>query len=246
MGQILTVVSGKGGTGKTTLCAALASCLCTAGNRVLCIDADIGLRNLDISLGMAEIPALTFSSVMRGEYALEESAAHPQMSDLLLLTAPVTEKAEDLDPDQFGRLLKQAKEKFGWILIDAPAGVGAGFALAVRHADWAIVVSGADPASIRDAARTADLLLGQNPRVQARLVMNRVQPKMLSRMKQTVDDVMDTVGLQLLGIVPEDVQVPLLAAQQKLLISDESSAAAQACRNIAMRLCGKRVPLMRL
>lgn len=244
MAEIVSVISGKGGTGKTSLCAAVASCLAAGGSRVLCIDADVGLRNLDISLGMSDEPILPFTAVMRGEYPLEKAAVHPQLSSLSILTAPITESAESLDGGQFAQLLRQAEERFEWIFIDAPAGIGAGFRLATRQAGCAIVVAGSDPASLRDAARATDVLLFDRPELETQLVVNRVSPALYRRMQATVDDVMDGVGLPLLGIVPEDCSVTLAAAKGVPLPLYSTKGAAHACRNIARRLCGQKVPLL--
>ena len=157
--QVLAVISGKGGTGKTSLCAGIASCLAMDGLRVLCIDLDVGLRNLDIALGMQDVAVLPFTALMRGEYSLQQATQHPTLANLFLLTAPVTEDPETIDADAFGRLLDAARDAFDWILLDAPAGVGALFRMATRYADEAAVVALADPASQRDAARAAELLL---------------------------------------------------------------------------------------
>ena len=153
--QVLAVISGKGGTGKTSLCAGIASCLAMDGLRVLCIDLDVGLRNLDIALGMQDVAVLPFTALMRGEYSLQQATQHPTLANLFLLTAPVTEDPETIDADAFGRLLDAARDAFDWILLDAPAGVGALFRMATRYADEAAVVALADPASQRDAARAA-------------------------------------------------------------------------------------------
>ncbi len=247
LSQVLSVVSGKGGTGKTSICAGVACCLAQQGMRVLCMDLDVGLRNLDISLGMSTEPVLPFTSVMRGEYGLERAAAHPSITGLYLLTAPVTETAESLEQesDAFGALIAQASAVFDWILLDAPAGIGAGFRLATRYATQTMVVSGADPASLRDAARATDVLLYEHP-IEARLAVNRISTKLFSRMQATVDDVMDGVGLPLIGIVPEDSSVTLAAAAGVPLVSFTARGASRACRNIAYRLCEKKTPLMRL
>ena len=173
MGQVLAVISGKGGTGKTSVCAGVAGCLCMEGARVLCIDADLGLRNLDISLGMASEAGLSFFDVMRGDYAIEQAPRAAGLPGLQLLTAPVSVKADEIDRGAFEALIHDAKERYDWVLIDAPAGVGAGFELAVRFADELVVVCLADPASQRDAARAAELALSRRD-VPARLVVNRV------------------------------------------------------------------------
>ena len=245
LAHIVSFVSGKGGTGKTSLCAAIAERLTMEGQTVLCIDLDVGLRNLDIALGMADCAVLPFTSVMRGEYALSQAAKHPSFENLRLLTAPVTERAEDIDETQFLALVRQARQEFDWVLLDAPAGVGAMFRLAVLDADEAVIVSLADPASQRDAARTAELLFEQRE-LPARLVVNRVSARMFSKMRFTVDDVMDNVGLPLLGIVPDDPSVTLAAAANVPLVRYTAEGAATAADHLAGRLLGRRVQLMKI
>ena len=247
MGQVLAVISGKGGTGKTSLCAGVAASLAEAGQRVLCVDADVGLRNLDISLGLAEEPALCFTDVMRGVYPLSGAAVHPGFRNLHFLTAPVTERPEDLDPEQFRQLREQVRQEYDWCLIDAPAGVGAGFALAVRWADLAMVVTNGDPASLRDGARAAEAV-EELSRAEPRLVVNRIKRRFFRKTRFTVDDCMDSVGLRLLGIVPEDEAVTYAAAMGKSLLqmSAGKKSAAAACRNLAGRLLEKKIPLLNL
>ncbi len=245
MAQVLAVISGKGGTGKTSLCAGIASCLAMEGQRVLCIDLDVGLRDLDIALGMADTAVLPFTAVMRGEYALHHATAHPTIQGLRLLTAPVTESPSSIDPETFGALIEQARADYDWVLLDAPAGVGTMFRLALRFADEAALVALADPASQRDAARTAQLLLQQR-RIPARIIVNRAIVRLFAKMRATVDDVMDGVGLPLLGVVPEDAAVTLAAAEGKPLVQYTYHGAALACLHIAKRLCGQRVPIMKI
>ena len=146
MAQVLAVISGKGGTDKTSLCAGVASCLAMEGQRVLCVDLDVGLRNLDIALGMSDMAVLPFTSVMRGEYSLQQVSQHPTIENLALLTAPVTEDAETVDTETFGKLLAEARGSYDWILLDAPAGVGSLFRMAIRFADEAMLVTLAGPA----------------------------------------------------------------------------------------------------
>ena len=214
MAQIVSLISGKGGTGKTSLCAGIAACLARDGFRVLAIDLDVGLRNLDIALGMADEAALPFTAVMRGETPIEQATPHPSQSRLSLLTAPVREQIESIGLRPFGAMLRQAKGKFDWILLDAPAGLGRGFQLATAFADEAIVVTLADPASQRDAARATELLLARRE-IPVRMAVNRVSPKLFTKMQSTVDDVMDLVGLPLLGLVPEDVCSSILPSRAR-------------------------------
>ena len=245
MGKIAAVVSGKGGTGKTTLTAGIASCLAALGQRVLCIDADVGLRNLDISLGMSEGCSLPFSCVMRGENSLSDAREHPAIAGLFLLTAPLSETPESINPEAFGNMLAEAKEQFDWVFLDAPAGIGALFRLAVSNADTVLVVSGGDPASLRDAATAAELVFSLHE-TQAYLIVNRVFARLYAKMHSTIDDVMDAVGLPLLGIVPEDPALTLAASEQTAAILYETGGAAKAFLNISKRLLGKRIPLMKL
>lgn len=245
MGQVLAVISGKGGTGKTSLCAAVAASLAEQGQKVLCIDADVGLRNLDLSLGLGLEPALPFTAVMRGDYALSQATVHPDIQTLHFLTAPVTEEPEDLEDGAFAALLEEARRTYDWCFIDAPAGVGAGFRLAVRHADLAMVVSGGDPAALRDGARAAQAL-AEISDAEAKLVVNRIRRRFFRRTRSTIDDCMDAVGLPLLGIVPEDEAVSLSAAKGQLLIHGSKKGAALACRHIACRLLGVKQPLLNL
>lgn len=242
MGEIIAFLSGKGGTGKTSVCAGVASSLAKMGQSVLCIDCDVGLRNLDIALAMSECGALSFREVYEGGYTLEQAAVHPQFPNLRFLTAPVNCTAGQIDAGAFGALLSQAAKEFRFVLLDAPAGVEAGFQLAARHAHRVVVVTVTDPASIRDAARTGELLelMGKN---EVRLVVNRVNEKLYDAGKFTVDDVIDKTGLQLLGIVPEDTKVVLAAAFEKPLISYTKKGAAAACGRIARRILGFSIPI---
>ncbi len=239
----MAILSGKGGTGKTSVCAALATALAVTGLRVLCIDCDVGLRNLDISLGMTQVETLSFLDVCRGDYPLEKAAAHPEFPSLRFLTAPVNCWAEDVDTEAFTALVRQARRDFDYVFLDAPAGMDAGFRLAARNADRCVLVTGADPASVRDAGRTGQLLERMGKK-NVRLIVNRIQPKMISAMKRTVDDVMDDAGLPLLGIVPEDPEVTFAAAFGKpLLKHSKKGEASAAFRRIAKRLQGMPVPI---
>lgn len=243
MGETIAILSGKGGTGKTSVCALLATALADAGQKVLCIDCDMGLRNLDISLGLAESGALSFLDVAQGGYRLDQAAKHHRYPTLRFLTAPISQSAEDVDTDRFRALLEQAREIYDYIFLDAPAGVDAGFRLAARYAGRVILVTGADPAAVRDAERAGQLLdlMGKD---NVRLVVNRIRPKLLRAMDLTVDDVMDSAGLPLLGLVPEDPNVVLAATfGQPLLQYSKRCSASRAGRRIAKRMMGISVPL---
>ena len=240
MGELIAIVSGKGGTGKTSLCAGIAQALSETGEQVLCIDCDVGMRNLDIALGLSQLGALSFQEAR--EYGLDKATQHPDFPGLWFLTAPMNCAPEDVDLQEFGKLLEDARRRFSYVLLDAPAGVDAGFRLAARYADRVVVVTGADPASVRDVGR-AGLLLQDMGKNNVRIIVNRIDPEMVRLMRLTVDDIMDRTGLPLLGIVPEDPEVVLAAVFEKPLLKKRKKGAAAACRRIAKRIQGRRVPL---
>ncbi len=245
MGDVLVVTSGKGGTGKTTLCAGIASCLAAMGQRVLAIDCDIGLSNLDIALGMTDCATISFLDVMMENHYLADAPEHPSIPGLQLLTAPSKTRAGLVDDIIFGRLIEEAAESYDWVLLDAPAGIGFGFDLAAAYATRAILVATADPGSLRDAQHTAGLLVdhGIDP---IHLVVNRVTRRLLGSIRSTVDDMMDHVGLPLLGLIPEDQAVPVAAARGNALVLRSRKGAAMACLHISRRLLGMEAPLMHM
>ena len=243
MGEVLVVLSGKGGTGKTSVCAGIATALAQSGERILCIDCDVGLRNLDISLGLSDSGALSFLDVCSGAYPLERAEKHPDYPTLSFLTAPMNCGAEKIDPDSFGQMLREARQMFDYIFLDAPAGVDAGFRLVTQAADRFLVVTGAGPAAIRDAARVGELLeLAGKQNI--RMVVNRVDRDVLAAVRLTIDDVMDNSGLPLMGVVLEDPSVTLAASFGKPLLryAKRSDAAKAFCR-IARRIQGFSEPM---
>ena len=242
MGELIAVLSGKGGTGKTSVCAAVSTALAQMGHKVLAIDCDMGLQNLDISLGLSDSGAISFLDVCEGGYRLDQAAKHHHFETLSFLTAPLNRTAESVDPDAFRAMVRAARQEFDYIFLDAPAGIDGGFELAAKFADRCLIVTGADPAAMRDAARAAQRLelMGKTD---VRLIVNRVSRKLFSTMSVTVDDVMDTAGLPLIGVVPEDPNVTLAAAFGVPLISYTTRGAAKACEAIARRLEGRHVPL---
>ncbi len=243
MGSIIAVLSGKGGTGKTSVCAGVSIALAQSGLRVLCVDCDVGLRNLDISLGLSDSNALSFQDVSEGGYSLNQAAPHPKYPQLAFLTAPMNRDIGQINFDAFHAMLREARNMFDYIFLDAPAGVDAGFRLVSAPADRCLVVTGCGPAAVRDAARTGELLELAGIR-NVRLIVNRVDRTMLSILNQTIDDVMDETGLPLLGVVLEDPDVPMAAAAGKSLAQyNRRSPAAQCFARIAKRIQGHPEPI---
>lgn len=242
MGTAIVITSGKGGTGKTTLSCGIGASMAKLGRRVLCLDMDVGLRNLDLTLGMTDRALMDFTDVLFGRCPLERAVVpHPTVENLFLLTAPVTWGAIPVSQSSMKRLMDDIRSRFDYCLIDCPAGIGPGFHLAVCAADRAIVVVTTDSAALRDAQQVVSQLYRY--RIPLQLVVNRVSRWMIRQLDFTVDDAMDTAGVPLLGIVPEDRKVALYAARGQLAQLPERLHVTRSWRNIARRMSGQRVPL---
>ena len=245
-GQCIAVVSGKGGTGKTSFTAGVGAALAQAGRRVLCVDCDIALRNLDLALGLTDRAIMDFTDVAQERCTLDTAAVeHPDLPRLFLLTAPARSRGRPVTDEQMAALLEEARERFDYCFLDAPAGLDSGFQLATCAADRAVVVATADASSLRDAQHTV-MELHRFPPGKLHLVVNRVRKKMLRSMHATIDDAIDRAGLPLIGVIPEDDSLPLSLNKGVPLLLSSSQGAAAAYRNIAQRLEGERVPLLRI
>lgn len=245
-GQCIAVVSGKGGTGKTSFTAGVGAALALSGRRVLCLDCDVGLRNLDLALGLSDRALMDFSDVAQGRCSLNEAVVeHPRLPGLFLLTAPVRSRGRPVTEEQMTQLLRDIRGQFDYCLLDAPAGLGEYFRLATAAADRCIVVTTTDPPALRDAQHTV-MELSRFPRGRLHLVVNRVRGKLLRSMHATIDDAIDTAGLPLLGVIPEDDTLPLAQSRGAALLLVSTAGASAAYRNIARRITGARVPLLRL
>jgi len=245
-GQCIAVVSGKGGTGKTSFTAGVGTALALDGRRTLCLDCDVGLRNLDLALGLSDRALMDFSDVAQGRCRLEDAVVeHPKVKNLFLLTAPARLRGRPVTEREMAALLAEIRSRFDFCLLDAPAGLESGFRLATCSADRCVVVTTPEASSLRDAQHTV-MELNRFPRGTLHLVVNRVRSKMLRSMHATIDDAIDSAGLPLLGVVPEDDRLPLSLNRGVPLLLSGSSAAAVAYQNIARRITGARVPLMRI
>lgn len=242
MGTSLVITSGKGGTGKTASCAAIASFLALAGYRTLCVDLDAGMRNLDIVLGLSDAVLFDFMDIVEGGMDPASAlTAHPAIENLFFLSAPV-EAVDEGRLDELRALMDTLRERFDFILLDSPAGIGAGFRLAASLADEAVIVSACDSSSLRDGQRTAwelrKLGIGN-----IRLIINRVRPRLLRRIDRDLDDVIDAVGVRLLGVVSEDRSVEEAGSRGIPLLLYGSRKAWGQFKDIAARIAGERVRL---
>ncbi len=246
MSQVIAVVSGKGGTGKTSFTTLTGMSLAQLGKKTLLLDCDIGLRNLDLYLGVSDRALMDFTDVIAGRTTLAQAVVrHPLYPNLYLLTAPVSFGVRLPSKREMQRLIDEIRRHFDFCLIDAAAGIGEAFALATCCADRAVVVTTNDPSSLRDAQRTV-MELHRFPSGYLHLVVNRVRRKLLQSLHTTIDDAIDAAGLPLLGVIPEDENVPAVLGRGLSQRLKYHSGALCACENIARRLCGERVRLMRL
>ena len=245
MGQIIAVVSGKGGTGKTSFTALTGTALAQMGHRTLVMDCDVGLRDLDLALGLTDRALMDFSDVVAGRATLEEAAVqHHRLSNLYLLTAPLTTETS-VSAESMSQLMDEVRGQFDFCLLDAGAGLGNSFRLATANVDRIIVVSTTEPSCLRDAQRTV-MELHDFPAGRLHLVVNRLRRRLLKSLRANLDDAMDTAGLPLLGVIPEDEDLPALLGQGNPDRFGYFSGARRATRNIARRLRGEKVPLMKV
>ena len=245
MGKNIAVVSGKGGTGKTSFTACVSLALAAMGYSTLALDCDITLRNLDLALGLSDSAAMDFSDVLEGRCTLEEAAApHRKYPKLSLLAAPLAPVGSRFSVEAMGALANQIRERYAYCLIDAPAGLGQGFQMAACMADQVIVITTTDVSAMRDAQRTA-AELSAFPTGTVHLVVGRVSRKVLRALHTTIDDAIDAAGLPLLGVVPEDPDVPY-CLNQGLVLRERNYYAARAYENIAKRIMGQKAPLMKI
>ncbi len=243
MGTAVVITSGKGGTGKTTAAAAIASCLAALGRRTLCLDADMVLKNLDLSLGLSDRAVMSFYDILEGRCSIEDAAvAHPDIENLYFLTAPVNIPPEKIDLADMRDLVSKIKTAYDYCIIDSPAGLGPGFELAVASADSAIVITTADDSSCRDAQRAVSEL-SESGIKEVRLIVNRVKRCLLKRAASNIDNIIDIVGARLIGLIPEDDDVPLSANMGSPLVLFSSQRAAKAFLHVAMRMEGRKIPL---
>ena len=243
MGKVIAVASGKGGTGKTTSVAAISSCLAVLGFKTLCIDFDAGLKNLDLSLCMTDFTVTDYMDVVRGRMDLKEACSEsPQIPGLYFLTAPTVSEMEEPDEAAIRSLFDEARKNFDYCLIDLPSGIGTGFKHAVACADTVIIVITGELPAIRDAQRAAAIVRELGCR-DLRLLVNRVLPKNLKLIRINIDDVIDSVGARLIGIVPEDNSIFKALHMNAPLILYKKKLASYDFLDVARRISGDEVPL---
>ncbi len=244
-GKVLTITSGKGGVGKTTATANLGAGLADSGKKVVCIDADIGLRNLDVVLGLENRIVYDLVDVVEGRCRTRQAMIRDKrLSELYLIPAAQTRDKSAVSPSDMVRLCDELRQEFDWILIDSPAGIERGFRNAIAPADIILVLTNPEVAAVRDADRIIGIVEAEekNP---PKLVINRIKADMVRRGDMlSVEDVLELLAIDLIGMVPEDESVIQATNRGMPVVLDGKSRAGQAFRNIASRLLGKDVPFM--
>ncbi|MEY4701442.1 MAG: hypothetical protein RL326_1629 [Pseudomonadota bacterium] len=243
VGEAIVVTSGKGGVGKTTTTASLGAALALRGQRVLVIDADIGLRNLDVILGLEN--RIVFNIVDVAKKICKPSQAiikSKKSNNLYLLPASQTDDKDVIDEAEVRFVLDQFKREFHYILIDSPAGIEQGFRNACAGADSAIVVTTPEVSAIRDADRVVGLLSSKG--IESRLIINRIDFEMVRRGDMlSVKDVQDILGIEILGVIERDEQIIVAANCGEPVTYNPKSKAGQAFTRIAGRVCGEQIAI---
>lgn len=247
MGEVYVITSGKGGVGKTTTTANIGTYLAKMGHRVVLVDSDIGLRNLDVVMGLENRIVYDLVDVAHGRCRLRQALIRDRRCETLsLLPAAQTKDKTAVSPEQMRNLCEELKKESDFVLVDCPAGIEQGFRNAIAGADRAIVVTTPEVAPVRDADRIIGLLEASDLR-DPLLVINRIRPQMVKTGDMLdVDDVLDHLAIQLLGIVPDDESIIISTNRGEPAVLNPRSRAGEAYRNIARRLLGEEVPLMSL
>ena len=247
MGKTIVITSGKGGVGKTVAVSNIAVELASMGKKVLMADIDIGLRNLDIAMGMSDIIVYDIIDVIEGKCDFEKAIFRfDKYGHLDFLPAAQSTDKEYLNPEEFRALFESLKSQYDYILLDCPAGIDNGFKSAVMSADAAIVVVTPEMISVRDADKVIDLLeIGEITDV--KLLINRVRPELIKKGHMlSIDEITDILGVSPIGIVLEDEIIIKSQRSRIMAVNDSSSVAGEEFRNIARRLEGKNIPIIEL
>ena len=247
MGEVIVITSGKGGVGKTTSVANIGAGLSLENKSVVLIDTDIGLRNLDVVLGLENRIVYDLVDVVEGICKIRQALIKDKrFKGLFLLPAAQTRDKTAVKPEQMITLCKELAKEFEYILIDCPAGIEQGFKNAVAGADRAIIITTPEVSAVRDADRIIGLLESHEIK-DTRLIINRIKMDMVKRGDMlSIEDVIDLLAVELIGVVPDDEMIQATTNRGEPVIGDEKSPAGQAYRNISKRILGENVPLMGL
>lgn len=243
--QVITITSGKGGVGKTTAVANLAVALAADGQKIVCVDGDIGLRNLDVVMGLENRIVYDVVDVIEGRCRLRQAMIRDKrLPELYLIPAAQTRDKSAVSPSEMVRLCDELRREVDWVIIDSPAGIERGFKNAIAPADRVIVLTNPEVSAVRDADRVIGILEAEE-KGPPDLIINRLNPAMVKRHDMlSAADVLDLLAIRLIGIVPEDENVLVAANRGVPIVLDGKSRAGEAFRNIARRIKGEDVPFM--
>ena len=245
MSEVIVITSGKGGVGKTTTVANLGTALSLENKKTVVVDADIGLRNLDVVMGLENRIVYDIVDVVEGTCKLKQALIKDKrFENLYLLPAAQTRDKNAVSVDQMSALCEKLKESFDYVLIDCPAGIEQGFKNAIAGADRAIVVTNPEVSAVRDADRIIGLLEA-NEISDIRLIINRIRQDMVKR-GDMMDkhDIVEILAIDLIGIVPDDESIIISTNKGEPAILDSKSNAGKAYKNIAQRILGNNIPIM--
>lgn len=248
MSEVIVITSGKGGVGKTTTSANLGTGLAMQGKKVAMIDADIGLRNLDVIMGLENRIVYDLIDVVEGNCRIKQALIKDKKYEsLFLLPAAQTRDKDAVSPEQMQKLCESLKEEgFDYIIIDCPAGIEQGFKNAIAGADKAFVVTTPEVSAVRDADRIIGMLEANELR-DPKLILNRIRIDMVKKGDMmSMEDVTDILAVDILGIVPDDESIVVSSNRGEPAVTDNDSLAGQAYRNIVQRVLGNEVPLLDL
>jgi len=254
MGEVITITSGKGGVGKSTLSANLAVGLAESGKKVVAVDFDIGLRNLDMILGLENRIVYDVIDVMEGRCNLSQALINDKRSkNLYFLPASQTSDKTILDKDKVQKLIESLKNEFDIIILDSPAGIESGFEHSIFLADRAIIVTTPDVSAVRDADRVIGIIDAKSQKakdggeVLKHVVINRLKPEMVdSGSMLSVDDVLSILALPLIGIVPDDEEIITSTNEGEPIFYNKNSMAGEAYRRITKRILGEDISFMEI
>jgi septum site-determining protein MinD len=242
-GHIITITSGKGGVGKTTTTANLGLGLAMIGKRVICIDADIGLRNLDVMLGLENRIVYDIVNIIEGNCRFQQALVRDKrFRELFLLPAAQTRDKSAVTERDMERIAKKAADIADYVLIDSPAGIEQGFRYATVAANLVLIVTNPEVTSVRDADRVIGLLEAER-RAPSKLIVNRIKPELVKRNEMLdIDTIVDILAIDLIGTIPEDGAILSASNRGQPVILDNHSPAGQAFQDVVHRLLGEDVP----
>lgn len=247
MGEVIVITSGKGGVGKTTTTANIGTGLALEGKKVVVVDADIGLRNLDVVMGLENRIVYDIVDVVEGVCRIRQALIKDKRyNSLFLLPAAQTRDKNALNPEQMQELCNELKESFDYVLVDCPAGIEQGFKNAIAGADKAVVITTPEVSAIRDADRIIGLLEAAELR-NPQLIINRIRIDMVKKGDMmNIEDMIDILAIDLLGVVPDDEAIVISTNRGEPAVTDDKSLAGQAYRNITKRIVGEQVSFLEL